>query len=95
VAPTAVTPSREFWIADIQANIEATIGKLGDMIGWEDDNETVAPRALAAKALLLRASPTFCLRKTPSILSIVMCLSMAISAYTILLSRKMAMVNLW
>jgi len=56
-APIAVAATREFWIAEFEAKIEATIGKLGDMIGWESDEEIVGPRALAAKASLLRAVP--------------------------------------
>lgn len=39
------------------SKIEATIGQVGDMIGWEDDNETVGPIALAAKQSLLNAIP--------------------------------------
>jgi len=52
-----VAPTREYWIAEFSAKIEATIKDIGDMIGWEDDNETVGPIAAAAKISLLRAIP--------------------------------------
>ncbi|KAI4922783.1 hypothetical protein J4E90_001217 [Alternaria incomplexa] len=52
-----VAPTREFWIHLIQSKIEATIKNEGDMIGWEDDEETVGPVALAAKQSLLKAIP--------------------------------------
>ena len=52
-----VAPTREFWIHVVEAKIKATIKNEGDMIGWEDDNETVGPKALAAKQSLLRAIP--------------------------------------
>ena len=52
-----VAPTREFWIHVIQSKIEATIKNGGDMIGWEDDEETVGPVALAAKQSLLKAIP--------------------------------------
>lgn len=50
-------PTREFCIALFTAKIEATIGNIGDRIGWEDDNNTVGPIAAAAKQLLLRLIP--------------------------------------
>lgn len=50
-----VAPTREFWMHVLEAKIEATIRGEGEMIGWEDDNETVGPVALAAKQSLLRA----------------------------------------
>jgi hypothetical protein len=53
----SVAPTRVFWIHVLQSKIEATIGNEGDMIGWEDDNETVGPIALSAKRSLLRAIP--------------------------------------
>jgi hypothetical protein len=52
-----VVPTREFWIHVFESKIEATIKDEGDMIGWEDDNETVGPVALAAKRSLLSAIP--------------------------------------
>jgi len=52
-----VAPTREFWMHVLEAKIEATIRGEGEMIGWEDDNETVGPVALAAKQSLLRAIP--------------------------------------
>ncbi|KAK0643284.1 3-hydroxybutyryl-CoA dehydratase [Cercophora newfieldiana] len=52
-----VAPTREFWMHVLEAKIEATIRGEGEMIGWEDDNETVGPAALAAKQSLLRAIP--------------------------------------
>lgn len=50
-----VTLTREFWMHVMESKINATIRSEGDMIGWEDDNETVGPVALAAKESLLRA----------------------------------------
>jgi len=44
-------------MALITSKIEATIGNIGDMIGWEDDNNTVGPIAMAAKRSLLRLIP--------------------------------------
>ena len=41
----------------LTTKVEATIRNIGDMIGWEDDEETVGPVALAAKQSLLRAIP--------------------------------------
>ncbi|KAK3987618.1 hypothetical protein QBC44DRAFT_270819 [Cladorrhinum sp. PSN332] len=52
-----VAPAREFWMYVLESKIKATIQNEGDMIGWEDDNETVGPVALAAKQSLLRAIP--------------------------------------
>jgi hypothetical protein len=52
-----VAPTREFCLHVLESKIEATIKNEGDMIGWEDDNETVGPIALAAKCSLLRALP--------------------------------------
>ncbi|KAG8411503.1 hypothetical protein J3458_015560 [Metarhizium acridum] len=40
-----------------ESKIKATIRDEGDMIGWEDDEETVGPIALAAKQSLLRVVP--------------------------------------
>jgi hypothetical protein len=39
------------------SRIRATIGEEGDMIGWEDDHNTVGPVALRAKQSLLRFIP--------------------------------------
>ncbi|KDR79794.1 hypothetical protein GALMADRAFT_241875 [Galerina marginata CBS 339.88] len=55
--PVSVAPTREFCMALFTSKIEATIGNLGDMIGWEDDNNTVGPIAAAAKQSLLRVIP--------------------------------------
>jgi hypothetical protein len=52
-----VAPTREFWIHVRESKVEATIRNEGDMIGWEDDEETVGPVALAAKQSLLKAIP--------------------------------------
>lgn len=52
-----VAPTREFWMHVMESKIKATIRDEGDMIGWESDNETVGPIALAAKSSLLRAIP--------------------------------------
>lgn len=52
-----VAPTREFWIHVLESKIKATIRNEGDMIGWEDDEETVGSIALAAKQSLLRAIP--------------------------------------
>ncbi|KAJ6013775.1 hypothetical protein N7540_008366 [Penicillium herquei] len=52
-----VASTREFWMHVIESKINATIQNNGDMIGWENDNETVGPVALAAKESLLRALP--------------------------------------
>lgn len=54
---TPITPTRNFWRHVLESKIEATIRNAGDMIGWEDDKETVGPVALAAKESLLRAIP--------------------------------------
>ncbi|OBT66610.1 hypothetical protein VE03_03960 [Pseudogymnoascus sp. 23342-1-I1] len=55
--PIPIAPTREFCIALFTSKIEATIGKLDDMIGWESDDETVGHRAVAAKQSLLRLIP--------------------------------------
>ncbi|CAD6447780.1 9dad758c-46d2-4744-a013-f5a868cf44a7 [Sclerotinia trifoliorum] len=52
-----VAPTREFWMHVLESKIKATIQNEGDMIGWEDDAETVGPIALTAKQSLLRAIP--------------------------------------
>lgn len=52
-----VAPTRKFWIHVMEYKIKATIRNEGDMIGWESDNETVGPVALAAKRSLLRGIP--------------------------------------
>lgn len=44
-----VAPSREFWIHVLDSKVLATIRSEGDMIGWEEDEETLGPVALAAK----------------------------------------------
>lgn len=51
------TPTRRFWVHVLESKIQATIREEGDMIGWEDDEETVGPVALKAKHSLLRAVP--------------------------------------
>ncbi|KDQ58297.1 hypothetical protein JAAARDRAFT_78600 [Jaapia argillacea MUCL 33604] len=55
--PIPVAPTREFCIALFTSKIEATIRNIGDMIGWEDDNNTVGPIAAAAKQSMLRLIP--------------------------------------
>ncbi|POR33051.1 Uncharacterized protein TPAR_06751 [Tolypocladium paradoxum] len=55
--PIPVAPTRGFCVALFTAKIEATIRNIGDMIGWEDDNNTVGPIAAAAKQILLRLIP--------------------------------------
>ena len=60
-----VTPTRDFWIHVLEEKVRATIRSPGDMIGWEDDQETVGTVALAAKQCLLRAIPFFLPQDTP------------------------------
>lgn len=55
--PIPVAPTRELCTALFAVKIEATIKNLGDMIGWEDDNNIVGPTAAAAKQSLLRLIP--------------------------------------
>ena len=55
--PLPIAPTRDFWVAMFTAKIKATIGEEGDMIGWEDDHNTVGPIALQAKQSLLRFIP--------------------------------------
>ena len=52
-----MAPTREFCAALFTSKIEATIKNVGDMIGWESDNNTVGPIAAAAKQSLLRFIP--------------------------------------
>ncbi|TQS33396.1 hypothetical protein Golomagni_06261, partial [Golovinomyces magnicellulatus] len=52
-----VSPTRDFCIELFTSKINATIRNLGDMIGWESDNNTVGPIAADAKQKLLRAIP--------------------------------------
>ena len=55
--PVPVAPTRDFCVALFTSKIEATIRNIGDMIGWESDNVTVGPIAVAAKQSLLRLIP--------------------------------------
>ncbi|KAE8440664.1 hypothetical protein EG329_006843 [Mollisiaceae sp. DMI_Dod_QoI] len=55
--PIPVTPTREFCVALFTSKIEATISNIGDMIGWEDDDNTVGLIAAAAKQSLVRLIP--------------------------------------
>ncbi|KAH8586024.1 3-hydroxybutyryl-CoA dehydratase [Bisporella sp. PMI_857] len=55
--PIPVASTREFCAALFTSKIKATIRNIGDMIGWEDDNNTVGPIAAAAKQSLLRLIP--------------------------------------
>lgn len=55
--PIPVAPTREFCFALLTSKVEATIRNIGDMIGWEDDNNTVGPITVAAKQSLLRLIP--------------------------------------
>jgi hypothetical protein len=50
-------PTREFWLHVLMSKVEATIGNIGDRIGWESDEEVVGPVAFATKQSLLRAIP--------------------------------------
>ena len=52
-----VAPTRHFCVALFQSKIHATIKNVGDMIGWEDDHNTVGSVAAAAKESLLRLIP--------------------------------------
>jgi hypothetical protein len=49
-----VAPTREFRMHVLESKIEVTIKEKGDVIGWEDDEETVSDVALVAKMSLLR-----------------------------------------
>lgn len=53
----AVGPTRAFCLALLTAKLQATIGELGDMIGWPDDNQVVGPRAYRARGQLLAILP--------------------------------------
>ena len=55
--PVPVAPTRQFCIALFESKIHATIKNLGDMIGWEDDHNTVGPIAAVAKKSLLSLIP--------------------------------------
>ncbi|KAJ9634519.1 hypothetical protein H2199_008976 [Coniosporium tulheliwenetii] len=55
--PIPVAPTREFCVVLFTFKIEVTIRNIGDMIGWEDDNNVVGPIAAAAKQSLLRLIP--------------------------------------
>ena len=55
--PVPVAPTREFCVALFIPEIEATIGNIGDLISWEDDNASVGPIAAAAKQSLIRLIP--------------------------------------
>ncbi|OBT38723.1 hypothetical protein VE00_10763 [Pseudogymnoascus sp. WSF 3629] len=55
--PIPVAPTRGFCVAIFTSKIEATIGKIDDLIGWESDDVTVGPIAAAAKQSLLRLIP--------------------------------------
>ncbi|KAK3679992.1 hypothetical protein LTR78_000369 [Recurvomyces mirabilis] len=55
--PIGVASTRDFCVGLFTSKIEATIKKIGDMIGWESDRNTVGPRAAAAKISLLKVIP--------------------------------------
>lgn len=55
--PIPVAPTREFCVSLFTSKIEATIGNISDMIGWEDDNNTVGPIVAVAKNSLLHLIP--------------------------------------
>ncbi|KAE9379271.1 hypothetical protein N431DRAFT_460549 [Stipitochalara longipes BDJ] len=55
--PIPVAPTREFCVTLFISEIEATIRNVGDMIGWENDNNTIGPVAAAAKQSILRFIP--------------------------------------
>jgi hypothetical protein len=52
--PISVTLTREFCVALVTSKIEATIRNIGNMIRWEDDDNTVGPITAAAKQSLLQ-----------------------------------------
>jgi hypothetical protein len=52
-----VSATRDFWIHVLKTRIEATIKGEGDMIGWEDDEETNGPNAWRAKRTLQEVVP--------------------------------------
>jgi hypothetical protein len=52
-----VAPTHKFWMHVLATKIEATIRNPGDMVGWEDDEETVGPVASSAKKSLLSVLP--------------------------------------
>jgi hypothetical protein len=52
----------------LETKIGATIKDKGDIIGWEDDEETVGPIALAAKKSLLKAVPHILLRENAEVI---------------------------
>jgi hypothetical protein len=54
--PVPAAPTR-FYVALFTSKIEATIRNIGNMIGWEDDNNVVGSIAAAAKQSLLRLIP--------------------------------------
>ncbi len=55
--PLPVAPTRNFCLALLTSKIEATIGSVGVIIGWESDHDTVGPIATAAKQSPLRLCP--------------------------------------
>jgi hypothetical protein len=55
--PMPVSPTRDFTLMLFTTKINATIRNIGDMIGWESDNNTVGPIAFAAKRSLLQFIP--------------------------------------
>ncbi|KAG6810771.1 hypothetical protein H0H92_010399 [Tricholoma furcatifolium] len=57
--PVPVAPTREFCISLLESKIHATIGEIGDLIGWETYNAVfrVGPVTVAAKQTLLRLVP--------------------------------------
>ena len=55
--PIPVAPTRQFCIALFTFKVEATIRNLGEMIGWESDQNVVGLIAAAAKQSLLRLIP--------------------------------------
>ena len=79
-----VAPTRDFCVGLFVSKIEATIGDVGDMIGWESDNEVVGPVAFAAKQSILRAIPHIMPAENSRNFSIDLYWNMAISAYTTL-----------
>jgi hypothetical protein len=54
--PVPAAPTR-FYVALFTSKIEATIRNIGNMTGWEDDNNVVGSIAAAAKQSLLRLIP--------------------------------------
>ncbi|RMJ18142.1 hypothetical protein CDV36_002187 [Fusarium kuroshium] len=60
--------TRDFWVAIFKVKVERIIGNEGDKIGWSNGEETVGPKALAAKKSLLRLIPLILLEGNEAVL---------------------------